>query len=812
MVNFSPDGGRAVTASEDKTAIVWDAVAGRMFARLCGHEGQVTFACFSPDGSRVATGGRDSRVMLWDSQTGEVLHCLQVHDGDIWAPRLASRAEAAQQSVAHAKPADWRTPPRAGFIKNLRFYDHPYVHFSPDSTRLVTVCLGVAKVWDVRTGNALFELLGHRGWIMSARFSPDGRSILTGSMDHTAALWDASSGEKQLTLSGHEGWVRCARFSPDGQHILSLSDDQSAMVWDRQSGRAVLRLGKLHDQPRWAQISQDGRKAVFIGGLDERVDIWDLTSGSKISTLEGHQDRVTSVDFHPDGQHIVTGSDDNSAIVWECQSGRVVRKLVGHTSAVNFVRFSPEGSRMATASSDTTTVIWDTESGRRVSVFLGRHWPVRAACLSSDGRRFLCSGQFEERLWLRRIAGGLPLAHGITARGDKAIVWDLPSGKKLQALPGRISQASFSPDGRWVVTTVNSEIAVLWNAQSGDERWSVKQRGPMHYALFSPNGRMVVTYARGYKDATVWEAESARELLALRDGSRTIEAVYFSPDSQLLVTAFQADGAVVWHVPSGKKLAALREQELFLTENCFTPDGRLIVAAANSIASVVVWDLSENIGSAARPGAASLLNPTLLWSEPKAKSLHVWAVNAPLGSTRFSADGRRVLAMAGGKECLVWDVLSGERLTVLGGQPGQLRDAVFSVDGSKILGISSGPTEEMATLWDVESGQSVATLRGHENAIHWAQFTPDGRYILTASEDGSVRLWDAFNGDEIVQLWNVPGLCWLAATPDGYFDGPTEVFGSVRHRDSTGEYIEFHESLKYHRPNLVGQLLGTSNA
>ena len=77
---FSPDGARIVTASDDKTARVWDAATGKAIAVLSGHDGAVLSAAFSPDGARVVTASDDKTARVWDAATGKAIAVLSGHD------------------------------------------------------------------------------------------------------------------------------------------------------------------------------------------------------------------------------------------------------------------------------------------------------------------------------------------------------------------------------------------------------------------------------------------------------------------------------------------------------------------------------------------------------------------------------------------------------------------------------------------------------------------------------------------------------------------------------------------------------------
>lgn len=99
---------------------------------------------------------------------------------------------------------------------------------------------GTAHLWDVRTGSELALLLGHRGTLTSAAFSPDGSRLLTASRDKTARLWEAQTGKESAVLRGHEGEVTSAVFSPDGSQVLTASWDQTTRVWPMPRGQSLL--------------------------------------------------------------------------------------------------------------------------------------------------------------------------------------------------------------------------------------------------------------------------------------------------------------------------------------------------------------------------------------------------------------------------------------------------------------------------------------------------------------------------------------------------------------------------------------------
>ena len=120
--------------------------------------------------------------------------------------------------------------------------------------------------------------------------------------------------------------------------------------------------------------------------------MWEAASGRELLTLTGHSDWIISVAFSPDGQRIVTASEDQTAKVWDAASGTNLLTLRGHTSEIMSVAFSPDGQRIVTGSSDKTAKVWDAASGKELHQAHGaQRWGLAGGLL--PGRPTDCHWQ-----------------------------------------------------------------------------------------------------------------------------------------------------------------------------------------------------------------------------------------------------------------------------------------------------------------------------------------------------------------------------------------------------------------------------------
>lgn len=202
---------------------------------------------------------------------------------------------------------------------------------------------------------------GHMWPVYSAAFSPDGKSIVTASLDQTAQIWEASTGKSLMPLGGHKGPVYSAAFSPDGQLVVTASEDGTARVWTARTGQPLREL--QHTVAVFsAAFSPDG-KLVVTASADGTARVWEATIGQSVAELRGHEGPVRSAAFSPDGRFLVTASDDNTIRVWEANTGKGLAELRGQAEAVYSAAFSANGKLVVAASKDKTAVIYAFEEG-----------------------------------------------------------------------------------------------------------------------------------------------------------------------------------------------------------------------------------------------------------------------------------------------------------------------------------------------------------------------------------------------------------------------------------------------------------------
>ncbi|KAI8319561.1 WD40 repeat-like protein [Martensiomyces pterosporus] len=247
-VCFSPDGKYLVTGAEDKQIRIWDVQKKVIRHILTGHDQDIYSLDFSPDGRTILSGSGDRTVRLWDLESGKNIHTFSIDD---MGPK-----DAGVTSVA----------------------------FSPNGQLVAAASLDkMIRLWDATTGQFLERIDGHKDSVYAVAFAPDGLSLLSGSLDKTLRIWDLARPSPngrptgpstcRSTLSGHKDFVLSVAYSPDGHWIISGSKDRGVQFWDPRTSQTQCML-QGHKNSVISVALSPTQSLFATGSGDCRARIW----------------------------------------------------------------------------------------------------------------------------------------------------------------------------------------------------------------------------------------------------------------------------------------------------------------------------------------------------------------------------------------------------------------------------------------------------------------------------------------------------------------------------------------------------------
>ncbi|MEV6735275.1 trypsin-like peptidase domain-containing protein [Streptomyces sp. NPDC051364] len=453
----------------------------------------------------------------------------------------------------------------------------PAVAFSPNGKTLATGSADkTVRLWNVTTGKTRKTLTGHTEWVEDVAFSPDRKTLATASDDNTARLWNVTTGKTRKTLTGHTDALLSVAFSTDGKTLATASGDKTVRLWNVTTGKTRKTLTGHTGWVEDVAFSPD-RKTLATASDDKTVRLWNATTGKTRKILTGHTQAVLGVAFSTDGKTLATGSTDQTVRLWNVTTGKTRKTLTGHNNSVNSVAFSPDGKTLATASSDSTAKLWDVATGVTRTTLIGHTDLIYSSTFSPNGHTLAtASGDKTARLWdvttAETLVGHTDSVNSVvfspdsktlaTASGDKTVrLWNATTGKTSKTLTGHtnwVYGVAFSPDGKTLATASEDKTARLWDATTGKTIRTLTHTDVVNSVAFSPDSKTLATAGYDYT-AHLWDVATGKTLRTLTGHTNSVNAVAFSPDGKTLATASTDKTARLWNVVLPKPSAAIHK-------------------------------------------------------------------------------------------------------------------------------------------------------------------------------------------------------------------------------------------------------------
>lgn len=454
-------------------------------------------------------------------------------------------------------------------------------------------------------------------------------------------------------------------------------------------------------------------------------------------TFAGHEQAVFAACFAPDGQSVVTGSQDKTTKLWDLE-GNVLMTFSGHTEPVTAVNFSPDGQYILTCSWDGTAKLWD-RSGVLQRTYLNQISSGASTMeyLVSEGREVFKEPGMIEKYFDVYMSVPHTYArnkHALTSAiftpdGENIVLAGADNNAYLFSLDGRLLQIFIghtapvialvcSPDGRYLFTGSQDNSGKLWTIGESffQDQDFIGHNGGIYSADFSPDGQTIVTGSWD-QSMILWDLKGNKLKTYINQDydqgvmDRGVMSVAFSPDGKYILEGSYDFRARLWSL-DGKVVSTFLGHEKAVIVVAFSPGGESILTASED-GTAKLWRLHDKRVQVFHQGDAAVLSAT------------------------YAPDGKSIVVGSADHQARLLD-RNGNLIHHFTGHARAVHAVAFSPDGAYVL---TGSEDSTAILWTKE-GEYIRTFSGHEGAVNCVLFTHDGERILTGSDDQTTILWN----------------------------------------------------------------------
>lgn len=638
-------------------------------------------------------------------------------------------------------------------------------------------------------------LVGHEGCVNAVAFSADAKLLVSGATDKTVRVWDVETGELISTLTYHKASVDCVAYSSDGQFVATGCDSGFVGIWSVADGAWQRRV--TGDRHTWGVkalcFSPDG-KLLASASADQTIRIWDVKLGECTAVLEGHESSVTCLDFSHDGAFLVSGSMDETVRIWDLQCRGLERTLMGEDlSFVCDVSCSPLANIFAVASEGYNVRIWDRTTGCFTKEFAGSATHI-AVKFAPDGQ-VLFTGSYQEGvicMWsptsercmmtipLRKCTlaslscstDGLWLAAGLE---DKTIVmWSL-GALRSPAVPlprhtAPITNILPSANAQTLVSISQDNSLRVWKLETGQCKLTLEipHLSLPHFTL-SRSGAYFAIQTRDRFVSQVWDVDTGtRKAVAEHFWDDPICSLAVNEDDGGELASAAVDGwVIIWSIEQDRLTKSICLKTYGVDRLLFSPDSKYLLTTGGSEEKQQKsclwrledqeidfrWKPEEEHGSSIRH---AVFSPDGQWIATSASTTWVglWRrsdlsfvmrLDGSLEDVQqlcFSLNSRLLACRANDGFVHVWDVMTGDRITMFEADLPHGRNLAFSPD-SKLIALGLG-SDNSILVWNLEKDEILARLQGRTYHPDSVCFSPDGKLVVVelGEDQSTMYTWE----------------------------------------------------------------------
>ncbi len=702
---------------------------------------------FSPDGRFIGAGSENRRVRIINASNGADRIPPIVMRGPVRGVQFSADGSTVLAMDAAGWAAVWNTTNGSRVTPFLRPKDYdgeavsgiirtavPSACFSPDGRTILTAWGSkAAHLWEAATGKHL-RAFAHGKLVNHAEFSADGLYVITSSRDGTARIWDATNGTLAAAPLKASGTVNRALFSSDGRHVLTLSDRRRIQLWNWKTGER--RGSTIENGSYFFQMAFSPDARLFaVAGWDRFARVYRVSDAQELRRLR-HPGGVVNLNFCGDSSQLATASHDGYARIWKLDRDQDDPFVaLPHGAEADYAAFSPDGSQLAVGGYQGIGRVWHLPESKRSAWRYTAASQIHWAEFDPKGRWFVIAGGPKEGAVQVFDAETMKLVSSPQGCDSRFQLSFSPTGERLlivcnhnvhvcdvrtgaEVFPplahGEISDARWSPDGRFIATGAGPEGTSLWSASTGEhlQRYPASNQLGVVGVAFSPDGNLLLAGIRD-REIQVWDTRTHRPAMRPVPSPNRVRDVRFNPNGRSFAFSSHTRGslgrALLFDSAAGRPIGLPMVHTDELLDLNFSPDGR--------------WLLTSGEDYRAR-----------VWDAATALPVSPWLPHADeVRDTQVSRDHNLLATLTSSGELRLWNPRTGEPITPPLPHPDCTwhRKLAISPDGRKILLALGGRTAWLHTLPD--SPGSLETLKLRARVLSCSEVDASGDLVMLDS-------------------------------------------------------------------------------
>ncbi len=293
----------------------------RLQDTLLNHQREVSAIAFRKGDFTFVTASHDGKIKLWQTNTGEVITTLNDNSARINSLALGNNGKVVITGNRDRRIKIWNLEQRK-YIKKLsqkfsrHFQEIIAIALDPVTNSLISASAdNIIKIWNLDTVKKIKEIDFKSVEITCLAVNPRKGYFCSGGLEKRVRLRDIKTGKVVRTLAVNSGVLSLA-FSPNGKLLATGQLNHQIQIWNVQTERKIRTFTGHQDRISALTFSADNRTLVS-GSWDRTVKLWDLETGKMKTTFQGHHSIISSLAISSDGRTIVSGSRDHSIKIWK---------------------------------------------------------------------------------------------------------------------------------------------------------------------------------------------------------------------------------------------------------------------------------------------------------------------------------------------------------------------------------------------------------------------------------------------------------------------------------------------------------------